>query len=287
MTVAVPLLYVVSFALIIVGLSGLTAPRTAVRGNKVAAAGMAVAVLAALLAVRHNWLLILVGLLVGAALGVPAARRVRTNVMPQMVALFDGVGGGAVALVAWSQFRTTRAFADEPVYVVIAWLFGAVVGSVSFGGSLVALGTLRGFLPGRPLGLGRARQVVNLLLLASAAACAASAAIGGAQAWMVGLLVLAAVLGVMVALPIGGADVPVVIALLNASTGLSAAAAGLALDNTAMIVAGTIVGASGAILTNLVAAATDRSIPAIVASGFGGTSTAPVVGDPAARTVAD
>ena len=168
------------------------------RGNKIAAVGMLVAVLATLLTVRHNWLLILAGLVVGAALGVPSARRVPMTAMPQMVALFNGVGGGAVALIAWSEFRTTDAFAGEPLYVVIASLFGAIVGSVSFWGSLVAFGKLQEILPGRPLGLGRAQQAVNLLLLAGAAACAASAAIGGAEPWMVGLLVFAAALGVMV-----------------------------------------------------------------------------------------
>src|SRR6185503_17258969 len=189
--------------------------------------------------------------------------------------LFNGVGGGAVALIAWSEFRTSGGFLDTATYVVVASLFAAIVGSVSFWGSLVAFGKLQEILPGRPLGLGRAQQAVNLLLLAGAAACAASAAIGGAEPWMVGLLVFAAALGVMVVLPIGGADMPVVISLLNALTGLSAAAAGLALGNTAMIVAGMIVGASGTILTNLMATAMNRSIPAIVAGGFGGASTSP------------
>jgi NAD(P) transhydrogenase subunit beta len=273
--IVVPLLYIVASALFILGLSGLTGPRTAARGNKIAAVGMLVAVVATLLTVRHNWLLILAGLVVGAALGVPSARRVRMAAMPQMVAVFNGVGGGAVALVAWSEFRTTHAFVGEPLYVVIACLFGAIVGSVSFWGSLVAFGKLRAILPGSPLGLGRAQQTMNLLLLSGAAACAASAAIGGAEPWMVGLLVFAAALGVMVVLPIGGADMPVVISLLNALTGLSAAAAGLALGNTVMIVSGMIVGASGTIITNLMATAMSRSIPAIVAGGFGGTATAP------------
>lgn len=274
MTAVVPLLYIVAFALLILGLSGLTGPRTAARGNKIAAVGMLVAVLATLLTVRHNWLLILAGLVVGAALGVPAARRVRMTAMPQMVALLNGVGGGAVALIAWSGFRTTDAFAGEPVYAVIATLLGATVGSVSFWGSLVAFGKLQEILPGRPLGLGRAQQTVNLLLLAGAAACAASAAIGGAEPWMVGLLVFAAALGVMVVLPIGGADMLLVVSLLNASTGLSAAAVGLALGNTVMIVAGMIVGVSGSILTNLMATATNRSVPAIVAGGFGASTAA-------------
>jgi NAD(P) transhydrogenase subunit beta len=260
---------------LIVGLSGLTEPRTAVRGNRIAAVGMVVAVVATLLTVRHNWLLILGGLVVGATLGVPSARKVRMTAMPQMMALLNGVGGGAVALVAWSVFRTTDAFAGEPLYVVVACLFGAVVGSVSFWGSLVAFGKLQEILPGRPIGLGRAQQVADLLLLAGAAACAASAAIGGTEPWMVGLLVLAAVLGVMVVLPIGNADLPVVISMLNALTGLSAAAAGLALGNTAMMVAGMVVGASGTILTNLMATAMNRSIPAIVAGGLGGPSILP------------
>jgi H+-translocating NAD(P) transhydrogenase subunit beta len=284
-TVVVSVLYIVAFSLFILGLSGLTGPRTAVRGNKIAALGMLVAVLATLLQVRHNWLLIAGGLVVGAALGVPSARRVRMTAMPQMVALFNGVGGGAVALIAWSEFRTTTGFADEPAYVVVASLFAAVIGSVSFWGSLVAFGKLQEIIPGRPIGLGRAQQAVNLLLLAGASACAASAAINRSEVWIVLLLVLAAVLGVMVVLPIGGADMPVVISLLNALTGLSAAAAGLALDNTAMIVAGMIVGASGTILTNLMAKAMNRSIPAIVAGGFGGTATLPGADDGVDRMV--
>jgi NAD(P) transhydrogenase subunit beta len=272
-TVVVAVLSILAFSLFILGLCGLTGPRTAVRGNKVAAVGMAVAVLATLLTVRHNWPLILGGLVVGAALGGPAARRVRSTTMPQMVALGNGVGGGAVALVAWSLLGTTDVFAGEPLYVVVASLFGAVVGSVSFWGSLVAFGRLQEILPGRPLGLGRAQQAVDLLLLAGTAACAASAAIGGGGPWMLGLLVLAAVLGVMVVLPIGGADLPVVIALLNALTGLSAAAVGLALGNPAMIVAGMLVGASGTILAKVMATAVHHSIPAVVAGGFGTTST--------------
>jgi len=286
MDVLVPVLYIVAFALFIYGLMGLTGPRTAVRGNWIAAVGMGVAVGATLLQVRHNWLLIVVGLVIGTVLGVPSARQVKMTAMPQMVALFNGVGGGAVALIAWSEFRTTGGFADEPVHVVVASLFAAIVGSVSFWGSLIAFGKLQEILPGRPIGLGRAQQAVNLLLLAGAVACAVVVALGGApELWVVALLVLAAVLGVMVVLPIGGADMPVVISLLNALTGLSAAAAGLALDNTAMIVAGMIVGASGTILTNLMATAMNRSIPAIVAGGFGGTALAPGAADGVDRTV--
>jgi H+-translocating NAD(P) transhydrogenase subunit beta len=286
MDTLVPILYIVAFSLFIYGLMGLTGPKTSVRGNKIAAVGMTIAVVATLLQVRHNWVLIVVGLVIGAALGVPAARQVKMTAMPQMVALFNGVGGGAVALIAWSEFRTTGGFDLEPTYVIVASLFSAIVGSISFWGSLIAFGKLQEIVPGRPIGLGRAQQFVNGILLLAAVACAVVAGLGGAaQIWIIGLLVLAAVLGVLVVLPIGGADMPVVISLLNALTGLSAAAAGLALDNTAMIVAGMIVGASGSILTNLMAKAMNRSIPAIVAGGFGGTATLPGADDGVDRTV--
>jgi NAD(P) transhydrogenase subunit beta len=279
-------LYIVAFGLFIYGLSGLTGPRTAVRGNKIAAVGMAVAVAATLLDVAHNWLLIAVGLVAGAAAGVPAARRVRMTAMPQMVALFNGVGGGAVALIAWSEFRTSGGFADTAGYVVVTSMFAALVGSVSFWGSLVAFGKLQELLPSRPLGLGRLQQGVNLGLLVVCVGCAVVGGLGGsAQWWLIALLLLAALLGVMVVLPIGGADMPVVISLLNALTGLSAAAAGLALDNTAMIVAGMIVGASGSILTHQMAVAMNRTIPAIVAGGFGGTAAATASGGGAQRPV--
>ncbi len=280
----IAVLYIFAFALFIFGLTGLTGPRTAARGNLIAAVGMTIAIVTTLLTPgTSNWLLIALGLVLGAAVGVPAAQRVKMTAIPQMVALFNGVGGGAVALVSWVEFRDSQGFASSPAYVAIASLFAAIVGSVSFWGSLIAFGKLQAVLPGRPIGLGRAQQPVNLLLLVATVACAG--AIGWGQpppVLFVGVLVFAAVLGVMVVLPIGGADMPVVISLLNALTGLSAAATGLALDNTAMIVAGMIVGASGTILTNLMAKAMNRSIPAIVAGGFGGTGTSGGVGDGAA-----
>jgi NAD(P) transhydrogenase subunit beta len=203
-----------------------------------------------------------------------------------MVALFNGVGGGAVALVAWVEFRQTDGFTGAPVYVSIATLFAAVVGSVSFWGSNVAFGKLQEILPGRPLSVGRMQQPLNLLLLLVALACGIAVVAGGtSELLMIGLLVASALLGVAVVLPIGGADMPVVISLLNAFTGLSAAATGIALNNTALIVAGMIVGASGSILTNLMAKAMNRSIPAIVAGGFGGDGTSSASGGPVDKTV--
>lgn len=266
-------LYIVAFGMFIYGLSGLTGPGTAVRGNRIAAVGMAVAVIATLLQRGEgNWGLIVLGVALGTAIGVPAARRVKMTAMPQMVALFNGVGGGAVALIAWAEFRNSGGYAGAtPLYVAIFSLFAAIVGSVSFWGSNIAFAKLQEILPGRPVSLGRAQQVVNGLLLVIAVAAAVIIAAGShSEGLFILILVAAAVLGNFVVLPIGGADMPVVISLLNALTGLSAAATGVALDNTALIVAGMIVGASGTILTNLMAVAMNRSIPSIVAGGFGG-----------------
>jgi NAD(P) transhydrogenase subunit beta len=275
--------YIVAFSLMIFGMTGLTGPRTAVRGNKIAAAGMAIAVIATLLRKGefHGsstvWLIIL-GVAIGTAIGVPAARRVHMTAMPQMVALFNGVGGGAVALIAWVEFRHHFG-GDWPLRSEIFELFGAIVGSISFWGSNIAFGKLQEILPGRPIKLpGRSQRVLNLVLFL---VCVASAVILSAgthsQAlFILGILVAAGILGNMVVLPIGGADMPVVISLLNAFTGLSAAATGVALSNPVMIVAGMIVGASGTILTNLMAKAMNRSVPAIVAGGFGGEVAAPV-----------
>ncbi|AII07524.1 MULTISPECIES: NAD(P)(+) transhydrogenase (Re/Si-specific) subunit beta [Rhodococcus] len=295
----VNVLYIVAFAMFIYGLMGLTGPKTAVRGNQIAAVGMGVAVVATLIAIRDtsNWVLIVAGLVIGVVLGVPPALRTKMTAMPQLVALFNGVGGGTVALIAYAEFLdsdgfTAFAHGESPtVHIVIASLFAAIIGSISFWGSVIAFLKLQETLPGRPIGIGRLQQPLNAVLLIGAVALAVIIGIKAidptgptSQWWIVGVLVLAAVLGLMVVLPIGGADMPVVISLLNALTGLSAAAAGLALNNQAMIVAGMIVGASGSILTNLMAKAMNRSIPAIVAGGFGGGGVAAAVGDGAAKT---
>jgi H+-translocating NAD(P) transhydrogenase subunit beta len=275
-------LYIIAFGLFIYGLSGLTGPRTAVRGNQIAAVGMGIAVVATLLLpeLGSNWVLIVVGVVIGTIVGVPAARQVKMTQMPQMVALFNGVGGGAVALIAWVEFRRSGGYQDTATYVTIFSLFAAIVGSVSFWGSNIAFGKLQEIIPGHPITLGRSQQFVNIALLAGAVACGVAIAGGShAEILIIGVLVLAALLGNAVVLPIGGADMPVVISLLNAFTGLSAAATGVALNNTALIVAGMIVGASGTILTKLMAEAMNRSIPAIVRGGFGGVITAGGSGD--------
>ncbi|ALU70168.1 MULTISPECIES: NAD(P)(+) transhydrogenase (Re/Si-specific) subunit beta [Rhodococcus] len=285
-------LYIVAFSMFIYGLMGLTGPKTAVRGNQIAAVGMLIAVVATLISIRDaemgNWILIAAGLVIGVVLGVPPALRTKMTAMPQLVALFNGVGGGTVALIAYAEFLDSDGFTafqhgESPtVHIVIASLFAAVIGSISFWGSVIAFLKLQETLPGRPIGIGKLQQPLNALLLIAAVAFSVIIGIKAispegptSSLWIVGVLVLSGILGLMVVLPIGGADMPVVISLLNALTGLSAAAAGLALNNQAMIVAGMIVGASGTILTNLMAKAMNRSIPAIVAGGFGGGGEAP------------
>ena len=276
-------MYIVAFSLFIYGMTGLTGPRTAVRGNKIAASGMAIAVIATLLTKGElhgsstPWLIAL-GVVLGTAVGVPAARNVKMTQMPQMVALFNGVGGGAVALIAWVEYRHHFG-GNFPLKVEIPSLFAAIVGSVSFWGSNIAFGKLQEILPGRPIKLpGQSLVNLALLVIAAASAVVLTAGTHSQALFILGILVAAAVLGNMVVLPIGGADMPVVISLLNAFTGLSAAATGVALNNYALIVAGMIVGASGSILTNLMAKAMNRSVPAIVAGGFGGAIAAPVGG---------
>ncbi|HET9186115.1 MAG TPA: NAD(P)(+) transhydrogenase (Re/Si-specific) subunit beta, partial [Solirubrobacterales bacterium] len=264
-------LYIVAFSLFILGIKQGTHPTTAKRGNLVAAGGMAVAVLTTLLLDgMGNWGLVVLGLAIGTAVGVVASLRVQMTQMPQMVALYNGVGGGAVAFIAWSELR--HGLDGMELEVLIPTLFAAIVGSVSFWGSNIAFAKLQDLIPTRPLAV-PGQQVINAVLLVGVVAAAVSIAINHdapSQGLFIAILIAAAVLGNLVVLPIGGADMPVVISLLNAFTGLSAAAAGFALHNVALIVAGTLVGSSGTILTLEMATAMNRSVANILFAGFGG-----------------
>jgi H+-translocating NAD(P) transhydrogenase subunit beta len=273
------LLYVVSFSLFIYGLMQGTHPTTAKTGNLIAAGGMAIAVVTTLLLDGiGNWGVIIGGLVVGSAVGIVASLRVQMTEMPQMVALYNGVGGGAVALIAWSEFR--HAPTDYPLDEFVPVLFAAVIGSVSFWGSNIAFAKLQDLIPTRPLAV-PGQQVINaLLLLGIVAACVILVSSDDpSEGLFIGLLIASAILGNLVVLPIGGADMPVVISLLNAFTGLSAAAAGFSLDNVALIVAGTLVGSSGTILTLEMATAMNRSVANILFSGFGGVPAAAGTGE--------
>jgi NAD(P) transhydrogenase subunit beta len=264
----IQILYIIAFSLFIIGLHMLRGPRTAVRGNQVAAVGMGVAVLGALLTRgTGDWILIVVGVAIGAAVGVPAARSVKMTQMPQMVALFNGVGGGAVALISLVEFRS----GEFEARVLIPSLFAAIIGSISFWGSNIAFLKLQELMKG---GF-KTPKALNGVLLVIAVGLAVVIAAGTHTEilfWLI--LISAGALGVLAVVPIGGADMPVVISTLNAFTGLSAASAGIALDNTALIVAGMLVGASGSILTKQMADAMNRSIANVFFAGVGtgGTS---------------
>ncbi|MGE5858698.1 MAG: NAD(P)(+) transhydrogenase (Re/Si-specific) subunit beta, partial [Solirubrobacterales bacterium] len=270
--------YIVAFSLFILGIRQGTHPRTARRGNLIAAAGMLVAIAITLsLDVIGNGALIVTGIAIGTAVGVIASYRVQMTAMPQMVALYNGVGGGAAALISWSEFRHASAGgAGIPLDVFVPILFSTVIGSVSFWGSNIAFGKLQAILPSRPIQF-RGQHIFNGLLLAAILAGCIVLGIdhdSPSQGLYIGVLIAAAVLGNLFVLPIGGADMPVVISLLNAFTGLAAAAAGFALDNVVLIVAGTLVGSSGTILTIEMSRAMNRSIGNLLFSGFGAVSAA-------------
>ena len=259
------LLYIVAFSMFIIGLHMLRGPRTAVRGNQVAAVGMAIAVFATLLYPGvGDWVLIVIGVAIGTAIGIPSARSVKMTAMPQMVALFNGVGGGAVALISFVEFRESGG--DLELEALIPILFAAIIGSISFWGSIIAFLKLQETLK-RSIKV--PREVNAGLLLIAVALAVVIAAGSDSQLLFVGILLAAGLLGVLAVVPIGGADMPVVISTLNAFTGLSAAAAGVALDNTALIVAGMLVGASGSILTKQMAEAMNRSIFNVFFAGVG------------------
>ncbi|HKH41188.1 MAG TPA: NAD(P)(+) transhydrogenase (Re/Si-specific) subunit beta [Solirubrobacterales bacterium] len=270
--------YILAFSLFILGIRQGTHPRTARRGNLIAAAGMLVAIAITLsLDVVGNGALIVIGIGLGTAVGVIASYRVQMTAMPQMVALYNGVGGGAAALIAWSEFRHASAGGGSiPLDVFIPILFSTVIGSVSFWGSNIAFGKLQEILPSRPILLPFQHIFNGLLLGAILAGCIVLGIDHDSppEGLYIAVLIGAAVLGNLFVLPIGGADMPVVISLLNAFTGLAAAAAGFALDNVALIVAGTLVGSSGTILTLEMSRAMNRSIANLLFSGFGAVSAA-------------
>ena len=285
MTAALHWSYLAAAVCFILALRGLSTPRAARPGNLVGAFGMLVAVVFTLVAGHvHNGGLVAGAMVIGVAVGLPAARMVRMTAMPQMVAAFNGVGGAAAALVAVSDYISHADGATLSSGNRLAVLLGVIIGSVSFSGSVVAFAKLQELMTGRPV-VYPLQQFVNGVM-AAAAIILASIAVAGAH---IGLVWLAAViclgLGVALVLPIGGADVPVVISLLNSFTGLAVAASGFVLSNTVLIVAGTLVGASGTLLTRMMSHAMGRSLPNIIFGAFGAVVTAGTGTDAGDRTV--
>ena len=270
MTVVITLAYLVAAVLFILGLKQLSSPKGARNGNFIAAVGMIIA-LAATIPQLHftttGQVIVLIGVVIGSVIGTVGARLVKMTAIPQMVALFNGVGGGAAALVAVSELL--RLGAHPPFAEAFPSVFSIVIGSISFAGSMVAFAKLQELLTGTPITYPR-QQVVNALLAAAIVGfVVAVLVIASIPFSFLALMMLAVILGVAFVLPIGGADMPVVISLLNAFTGLAVAATGFTLNNFALIVAGTLVGASGSLLTKLMSDAMGRSLGNILFGAFG------------------
>lgn len=284
----IPVVYLIAAVSFVLGLKGLSGPTTAVLGNRIAAAGMLLAVAATFFDVQYReygqtgLLLTVGGMLVGGVAGVAGGRLVKMTAMPQMVALFNGAGGGSAALVSILEYTHSIGTVEGPTPgAVLSVVLGLMIGAVSFSGSAIAFGKLQGIVTPRAFRYPLQRPVTGALFVAmlALAGMLIAAAGFGVQALpvetaLVSLTVLALVFGVALVMPIGGADMPVVISLLNAYTGLAVAAAGFVLGNQLLIIAGTLVGASGTILTRLMSKAMNRSLGNVLFGAFGAATTA-------------
>ena len=283
------LVWLMGASAFVLGLHQMNSPATARRGNQVSAGGMALAVLgtAVLIATRGGvqtlgWPIIVVGVIIGGGLGLYTARTVKMTAMPQLVSLFNAVGGGAAALIGIDDYiRIAGLGAGIPVETTIATVLDVIIGCITFTGSVIASGKLQGVVPGRPIRI-PGGQLVTFAVAAAAVVGAGYLVFGGASVPVLFLIIaVSLVFGITMVLPIGGADMPVVISLLNSFTGTAVAMAGFVIDNPVLIIAGALVGASGAILTKLMADAMNRSVLNIIAGGFGTGDTAAGAAGPA------
>jgi NAD(P) transhydrogenase subunit beta len=274
LTVLTYLVYLLAAVGFVLALRFLASPRTARTGNLLGAAGMALVIVWTLAVTpgmaQHWWILLLAGA-IGAVVGVLGARRVPMTAMPQMVAIFNGAGGGAAAVVALSEFLAAAGHGSGllPLVPMIATLLGAVIGGVSLTGSIVAFGKLQGLIPARPVSYPGQQIVAAVLLGGLVVIGIVLAAITNSVPLFLAFVAIALVTGVALVMPIGGADMPVVISLLNSYTGIAVAATGFVLGNYALLIAGTLVGASGAILTQLMCRAMNRSLFNVLFGAFG------------------
>ncbi|MCA1687061.1 MAG: NAD(P)(+) transhydrogenase (Re/Si-specific) subunit beta [Actinobacteria bacterium] len=275
MQVATFLAYLAAAALFIIGIRRLRRPETARSGNTLAAFGMTIALVATLFVIDFRGLLLIgIAALLGAVVGAISAQRVKMTAMPQMVAAYNGVGGGAAALIALSEFYHMETSGHEDVVAALTVPLTVLIGSVSFAGSAVAFAKLQEIAFSGSVSF-PLQQVVNALLFLGILVLAANAFLDGAilpflspVASVVAILASSLILGVLLVIPIGGADMPIVISLLNAFTGLAAAASGFVLENYILIIGGTIVGASGTILTRLMSSALGRPLGKIIFAGI-------------------
>jgi H+-translocating NAD(P) transhydrogenase subunit beta len=278
---ATQLIYVLAASCFVLGLHLMNNPATARRGNQFSTAGMAIAVATTIALIAHagvisatGWVVMLAGALIGGGVGLYSARTVQMTAMPQLVSMFNAVGGGAAALVAIHDYiHLAGAVSGVAESTTITTLLDVVIGSVTFSGSIIAAGKLQGVITSAPVTFPGAR-VVNLVLAALGLGAAGYVISTPSLAALWIVIVAALAFGVSMVMPIGGADMPVVISLLNAFTGTAVAMAGFVIGNWALIIAGALVGASGGILTKLMADAMNRSIRNIIVGGFGTGDTA-------------
>ena len=273
----IDLLYLFSATTFLVALKGLGSPKRARYGNMVAAFGMLVAVVATFFKfvdghALHHLGLILLAMFIGTIIAVPTARFAELTAMPQLVAIFNGVGGGAASLVSITEFVHIKS-TNPATYVTLEVLLGVLIGTVSFSGSAIAFAKLQELMTGRPVTY-PGQQIINAIVGVVALALIVTILVQGSTTLLWILLIVAFVLGVAFVLPIGGADVPVLISLLNAFTGIAVAASGFTLGSNLLIVAGTLVGASGILLTRLMSKAMGRSLSNVLFSAFGSNVTA-------------
>jgi NAD(P) transhydrogenase subunit beta len=278
------LVYLIAAVCFIMALMGLSGPKTARAGNLLGAAGMTIAIAMTFATPGLTRFALMAGAMVlGAVIGFPAARLVKMTAIPQMVAAFNGVGGGAAALIALATFL--KATPDQlAVYQVVEVLFGVIIGCVSFAGSAIAFAKLQELMTGRPVTY-PGQQVLNGVVAAAILGLGVAVCVSP-HGWLLAIIAgLALVFGIAFVLPIGGADVPVLISLLNSFTGLAVAASGFVLHSVVLVVAGTLVGASGTLLTRMMSAAMGRSLPNILFSAFGSVITASTSTESGDRTV--
>ncbi len=277
LTQIVYLSYILASVLFIFGLKMLSSPSTARKGNMVSAVGMLIAVLATLV---HQDIIgyqfIIAGLLIGTAIGAIAASKVPMTSMPEFVALFNGFGGIASLLVGWAEYqRILTAGVDIPIATSLPIFLAILIGGVTFTGSLVAYGKLSERISGKPVLFG-AQQVVNAVIMALVLVLGLMFVFRPETNYgsFIVVIILSGILGILATIPIGGADMPVVISLLNSYSGLAACAAGFVITNTVLIVSGSLVGASGIILTKIMCKAMNRSLTNVLFSGFGSVGSA-------------
>jgi len=288
LTTAVELAYLLSAVLFVFGLKKLGSPASARQGNALASSAMLIAIVVTLL--EHgvvNWQAIAGGIVAGALIGTLLARRVAMTAMPQLVAVFNGLGGGASALVAAAEFYRLGGPTAMDVTGGVTIVLSTLIGAVTFSGSFVAFGKLQDLITGRPVTF-PLQRTFNALLFVTLLAVGVALALGGAPGWAyLALAGLSLLLGILLVIPIGGADMPVVVSLLNSYSGLAASAAGFVLGNNLLIIAGALVGAAGLILTHLMCRAMNRSLANVAfgAFGGGGGSAAAASGDQTVRDV--